>query len=51
MGGEEEEGKKKGRARAGQVSERGPKFLKWPRQGPRNFFSGVGPNTCTVSGQ
>lgn len=37
--GREEEGE----ARAGQVSERGPKFLKWPRQGPRNFFSGVGP--------
>lgn len=50
MGGEEEEGKK-GRPGPGQVSERGPKFLNWPRQGPRNFFSGVGPNTCTVSGQ
>lgn len=39
--------KRKGRRRGGQgrASKReGPKFLKWPRQGPRNFFSGVGPH-------
>lgn len=44
MGGEEEGREEEGEARAGQVSERGPKFLNWPRQRPRNFFSGVGPH-------
>lgn len=42
MGGGGRGREREGEARAGQVSERGPKFLRRPGLSPRNFFSGVG---------